>query len=167
LTEREFEKTINQYTRLLWKVAAKVLNGVGCAQDAEEVVADVFIDLWQRPEAYDPARGNLKNYLCVKCRSKAIDRFRRLSSHRLEELNEETAAELAGSPEADPDALAAVRRAVDALDEPAREVMVRRFFWGQKPREIAKAMGWNTKKVENVLFRTKGKLREALKEVRE
>ena len=169
MTEREFEKTVNKYTRLLWSTASKVLNGTGCEQDIEEVVADVFIDLWQKPEQYDATRGSLKSFLCLKCRSKAIDRFRKLSGCMLEDLNEETAAAVAGLPAdlPDPEILDAVRTAVDTLDEPAREIVIRRYFRDQKPRAIAKAMELNVKKVENILFRTKAKLRKTLEGIRE
>ena len=47
LTERELEKIINKYSRLLWSVSSKILNGIGDEQDVEECIADVFIDLWQ------------------------------------------------------------------------------------------------------------------------
>ena len=167
MTEREFEKCVNKYTRLLWSVAAPVLEGIGSEQDVEECVADVFIELWQRPEAYDPSRGSLKNWLCIKCKSRAIDAFRRLSAHISEELSEETLRSMAQLAEEDVSELrekrlAAVRAAVVRLDEPAREIMLRRFCLGQKPSQIAAAMDLNVRKVENVIYRTKQKLKEAL-----
>ena len=67
----------------------------------------------------------------------------------------------------DPEILDAVRTAVDALDEPAKEIVIRRYFRDQKPREIARAMELNVKKVENILFRTKAKLRKTLEGIRE
>ena len=87
----------------------------------------------------------------------------------LEDLNEETAAAVAGLPAdlPDPEILDAVRTAVDALDEPAKEIVIRRYFRDQKPREIARAMELNVKKVENILFRTKAKLRKTLEGIRE
>jgi len=43
--------------------------------DAEEVVADVFLQLW-RTTGFDPERGSLGAYLTVATRSKALDRLR-------------------------------------------------------------------------------------------
>ena len=72
---------IEKYSRLLWPIASAVLEYVGSDQDVEECVADAFIYLWQYPEKFDPARGTLKNYLCLVVRSRAIDRYRQITRH--------------------------------------------------------------------------------------
>lgn len=165
MTEKEFEKCIDRYSRLLWSVAAPILEGAGSEQDVEECVADVFIDLWKDPASFDPARGSLKTWLCLKCRSKAIDRFRKLSSRMAEELTEDKVSGLAEDAEGLPDSemAEALRQAVERLREPEREVIIRRFFMEQKPVRIAKAMGLGLRKVENIIYRTKGKLRDELR----
>lgn len=43
---------------------------------AEDVVQDVFMSLWQNPEAYDPLRGSLDAYVSMVARARAIDRWR-------------------------------------------------------------------------------------------
>src|SRR5688572_26009358 len=43
---------------------------------AEDVVQDVFLDLWRSPGAYDPARGSLRAYLRMLVKSRALDRWR-------------------------------------------------------------------------------------------
>lgn len=43
---------------------------------AQEVLQDVFVRLWDRPEAFDPARAGLRAYLLVMARSRALDRLR-------------------------------------------------------------------------------------------
>ena len=72
MTEFELEKIIDKYSRLLWSISTKILYGIGNEQDAEECVADVFIDLWKDPDSFDSNRGNLKNWLCMKAKSKSI-----------------------------------------------------------------------------------------------
>ncbi len=165
MTEKEFEKCIDRYSRLLWSVAAPIIEGAGSEQDVEECVADVFIDLWKDPASFDPARGSLKTWLCLKCRSKAIDRFRKLSSRMAEELTEDKVSGLAEDGEGLPDSemAEALRHAVERLREPEREVIIRRFFMEQKPARIAKAMGLGLRKVENIIYRAKGKLRDELR----
>ena len=56
----------------------------------------------------------------------------------------------------------ALRAAVDALGEPDREILIRRYYYNQKPREIALALDMRVKQVDNRLYQTKRKLREAL-----
>jgi RNA polymerase sigma-70 factor (ECF subfamily) len=43
---------------------------------AEDVVQEVFMDLWERPQAYDPGRGPLGSYVSMVARARAIDRWR-------------------------------------------------------------------------------------------
>ena len=43
---------------------------------AEEVVQDVFAQLWRRPRAFDERRGSLHGYITMLARSRAIDRWR-------------------------------------------------------------------------------------------
>src|SRR4051794_41153110 len=43
---------------------------------AEDVVQDVFLRLWRRPDAYDPRRGPLGPYLRLMARSRALDLWR-------------------------------------------------------------------------------------------
>jgi RNA polymerase sigma-70 factor (ECF subfamily) len=60
------------------RVARAVL---GDEAAAEDVVQDVFLHLWQRPTAYDPARGSLRTYVAMLARSRAVDRWRSSAAH--------------------------------------------------------------------------------------
>ncbi|MBQ5954757.1 MAG: sigma-70 family RNA polymerase sigma factor, partial [Firmicutes bacterium] len=55
-----------------------------------------------------------------------------------------------------------LRNAVMGLEEPSKEIMLRRFFVGQKPAEISAAMDMPVRKVENLIYRSKEKLRNDL-----
>lgn len=157
-------QVMDRYGKLLWSVAAAVLQGAGTDADAEECVADAFIYLWENPDKFDPGRGTLKAWLVMVTRSKAIDRWREISRCGTVALDESLWAE--GADVAD-DVLRremqlALAAAVNALGEREREILLRRYYWGQKPREIARALGMSTKQVDNHLYRTKQKLREIL-----
>ena len=164
--EYAMDSDMQRYSRLLWKIAGSVLSGPGSSEDTEECVADVFIQLWQRPEDFDPSRGSLKSYLSTVERNKAIDRFRRLSRHPALELNEE----ILGS-DPDPSDLLALRErsemlaaAVETLPLPDRDIVVRRYCYGQKPGEISKAMDLPVKTVYNTLQTAKARLRSVIAE---
>ena len=164
MTEYEFEKIVNKYSKLLWSVAAGVLEGIGNEQDAEECVADVFIDLWFDPKAFDSSRGSLRTWLCIKCRSKAIDRFRKIMAHITDELSAEIVSDMIGPDDRviGKEDMSRLRNAVMGLEEPSKEIMLRRFFVGQKPAEISAAMDMPVRKVENLIYRSKEKLRNDL-----
>lgn len=155
---------INKYSRLLWPIASAVLHNVGYEQDVEEVVADAFIYLWEHPQKFDPSRGTLKTLLCVIARSRAIDRYRELTRRQTVPLEEAVLSAGVGLQE---QLMAAethkeLAAAVNALGEPAREILIRRYYYEQKPRQIALALGMTVKQVDNYLYRTKQQLRAAL-----
>lgn len=157
-------QVMDKYARLLWPIADAVLKNVGNEQDVEECVADVFISLWEAPERFAPERGSLKTFLCIQTRSRAIDRYRALARKKTVPMEEAALAESAGMQEL---LLKAETRrellsAVNALAEPEREILVRRYYYNQKPRQIALALGMTVKQVDNALYRTKRQLRQAL-----
>ena len=162
--ERAIHYAMDKYTRLLWSIARAVLEGTASAEDVEECVADVFVYLWQHPEKYDPARGKLKAWLSILVRSMAIDRCRALSRRGTLPLEE---ALLSAQPDLAEGLLAQEARerlvgAVETLEEPDRNILLRRYYHGQKPKEIALALGLPPKQVENRLYRTRQKLRTML-----
>ncbi len=158
---------MERYAKLLWSVAAPILRQ-GSVQDVEECVADVFIYLWQNPDKFDPERGSLKTWLSIVARSQAIDRCRemaRKTTVALDDTQYLTSADVAEESlhTEDEQALAA---AVDTLPEPERQILVRRYYLDQKPREIAQIMKIPPKSVENRLYRAKQKLRKRLEKER-
>ncbi len=155
---------ITKYSRLLWKIATDVLHGAGSEEDAEECAADVFIALWERPEAYDPARGTLKSWLCIMARSKAIDRYRALTRNRTVPIESIVAAEPFGLQEQvmRNETYRDLTDAVAALEKEERDILLRRYEAGQKPKAIARALGLTVKQVNNSLYRIKRKLRQIL-----
>lgn len=162
--EASINYAIDQYSKLLWSIAGTILKNVGSAEDIEECVADVFIHLWQKPEKFEEQRGKLKSYLVVVARSRATDRYRQLSKQAAISLDETLLLENLEIAEDIPSAEAkyTLLSAVNSLDEPAREIIVRRYYYEQKPKEIAFCLDIPVKQVENHLYRTKQKLRHMI-----
>lgn len=155
---------ITKYSRLIWTIVSRVLGSAASEQDVEECVADVFVYLWQNPEKFDPKRGKLKVWLSVVARSRAIDRSRELSRRGELPLDEMLAADeldIADGIAAE-EARERLRAEVGKLNGLEREILVRRYYDGQPPREIARALSMTVKQVNNQLYRTKRKLREML-----
>ena len=156
---------IEKYSRLLWKVVAGVLYGKGSESDVEECVADVYVSLWEHPNAFDFTRGSLKSWLCMTARCKAIDRYRALS--RFSAMSIDTISEIA-TDGADADllmkeVLSEIKDKMKCLDDIDREIFLRRYVDGQKPKAIAKSLGLSVKQINNTLYRTKRKLAEKMK----
>lgn len=173
--ERTFAFVIQKYSRLLWKIAASVLINAASVQDVEECVADVFIYLWQYPEKYDPDKAKLSSWLSMVARSKAVDRYRRTVRKReislekivMEEfLTGEIVTEGLGCAEMKAEAADEerdkLRFCVEELDEKEKELIVRRYYYEQKPAEIALALDMPRKQVENRLYYARQKLKKMM-----
>ncbi|MPM29013.1 hypothetical protein SDC9_75551 [bioreactor metagenome] len=151
---------IEKYSKLLWSIAGTILRNVGSTEDIEECVADVFVYLWQKPEKFEAQRGKLKSYLAIVARSKATDKYRQLSKQNIVSLDEKL---IIDTFEIMDDILSEERKreltaAIESLEEPDREIIVRRYYYEQKPKEIAFSLDMPIKQVENRLYRAKQRL---------
>jgi RNA polymerase sigma-70 factor (ECF subfamily) len=124
--------------------AARRVTGDGAS--AQDVVQDVFVDLWGNPGRYDPAAGSLRTYLIVLARHRAVDLVR---SELRRIARQERHHRLApGRPPSSPgddvlatDAAATIRAAVQALPDSQRRVVELAYFEGLSYREAAAAAG--------------------------
>jgi RNA polymerase sigma-70 factor (ECF subfamily) len=151
---------IQKYSKLLWKITASILLNISSVQEVEECVADVFIFLWQYPEKYNPDRAKLSSWLSMIARSKAVDRYRSLIKNKeisMEEIIVESLGyvEVKTSDEDKEELLFYIAE----LDEKEKELIVRRYYYEQKPAEIALALDIPKKQIENRLYYAKQKLK--------
>ena len=161
--EQMLEYAIQKYTKLLWKITASVLINAASVQDVEECIADVFIYLWQYPQKYDPDKAGLSSWLSMVARSRAIDRYRRIIK-KGELSMEEIAIEGLGHAqiaEVDEER-ETLLSCMEELDDKEKELIIRRYYYEQKPAEIAVALEMPKKQVENGLYRAKRKLRKMM-----
>lgn len=154
---------VQKYSKLLWKITASILINAASVQDVEECVADVFIHLWQCPEKYDPDKGRLSAWLSVIARSKAIDRYRQIIRKRessIEEIAAESVvyAEIAATDAEDERLLSCIGE----LDSKEKELIIRRYYYEQKPAEIAVVLDIPKKQVENKLYYVRQKLKRMI-----
>ena len=162
--EAAINEVITKYSKLLWLVAGSVLNNIGSTQDIEECVADTFIYLWEHPDKYDPQRGKLKTWLSIIARTQAVNRCREIAKQNIIPLEESDFVDQLGIVDTflEAETRRALLAAVNALGEPDREILIRRYYYDQKPKEIALALDMSVKQVDNRLYQTKLKLRESL-----
>ena len=113
---------------------------------AQDVVQDVFVDLWCHPERYDETLGTLRTYLSLCARHRALDVVR---SDLRRAGREERHARLLPVPRqqspgeqvADADTASTVRAAVRRLPPDQRQVVELAYFGGLSYRDVARQMG--------------------------
>ena len=163
-SEATINEIITKYSKLLWSVAEAVLSHVGSVQDVEECVADTFIYLWEHPEKFDHQRGKLKTWLSIVARTQAVNRYREITKRNILPLEDTDFVDQLDVADAvlEVETRQALIAAVNALCEPDREILIRRYYYDQKPKEIALALDMSVKQIDNRLYQTKRRLREML-----
>jgi RNA polymerase sigma-70 factor (ECF subfamily) len=135
----------DQYNRLVFTLCLRVIRDRG---EAEDLLIEVFQELWARSDRYDPTRGSPLTYLSTLARSRAIDRLRSRSKAIGATV---TLASVGDSPvdqtELTPGAnveLAEQRQRVTAalgtLDRAYREAVELSFYDGLSHTEIAEKL---------------------------
>ncbi len=64
----------DRYSRVVYAVALRVLSDGSAAED---ILQDVFMQLWRNPQAFNASRGSLAAWLAVIARNRAIDLLRK------------------------------------------------------------------------------------------
>ncbi len=127
----------DRHSPVLLAVAARVL---GDRREAEDLLHDVFLEVWRHAADYDGARGTVRSWLLVRLRSRAIDRKKSVGVARVivtdpEKLSEQR--DLAVEDPANGADRATLRRALAALPDEQRTVLELGYFEGLSSAEIA------------------------------
>ena len=145
-----------RYSSIVYSVALRVLGDTG---KAEDVMQEVFLSLWRKPEVYQAARGTLAAWLAVIARNRAIDQIRRRRDmedveeiplavhHNLED--EAVRGELIGR----------VRQSLASMPAEQRSALELAYFKGMTHSEIAA-------KTNQPLGTVKTRIRAALQALR-
>jgi RNA polymerase sigma factor (sigma-70 family) len=111
---------------------------------AEDVTQEVFVRLWERPEAFDPQRGRLRTWLCMNAHARAVDLVRSLAARaRHHAASAASDAVVHGGATVDEDLMwqtetKAVREAVQALPDLQREAVLLAYYGGRTYRQVAR-----------------------------
>lgn len=130
---RFYDETVSRVYGLALRITSR-------ADAAEEVTADVYMQVWNQAQRFDQGRGSVLAWLLTICRSRAIDHLRRAD----EAESWAEPPEAAGSAADDPQDLLlamesgrAVTTALEALPPLQRQLLSLAFFRGLTHEEIA------------------------------
>ena len=164
----DFEKLYKLYYP---KMFAFAKNYVPANEDAENIVQDVFLILWERKEEIEIS-FTLTTYLFTLVKNRCLNFLR----HKLieEEYNSQLKEELGFklyaletfdySYQSEEELQEVIRRALDTLPERCREVFIKSRIEGLKYKEISDELGIAVNTVENQMVTALKKLRVALKD---
>jgi RNA polymerase sigma-70 factor (ECF subfamily) len=139
--EGALNEIYDQFSSFVYGLALRV---IGDARAAEDVAQDVFVTVWERPDAFDPGRGSLRTWLGTLAHRRAVDHVRR------EEARRRRAVKDAARPETTPDveemAMALVtaervRSALATLPDEQRRAIQLAYFGAKTYRQVAEVLG--------------------------
>jgi len=128
----------DRYGTLVYSVALRVLKD---ASEAEDVMQEIFVQVWKNPRAFESGKGSLAGWLAVVARNRSIDVIRRRRPAEPVELFALPAAtNLARETERD-SLLGKIRGVMGSLPEEQRRPLELAFFEGLSHSEIAEKTG--------------------------
>jgi len=128
----------DRYSSIVYSVALRVLGDTGAAED---VLQDVFMQLWRNPGAFDSSRGSLPAWLAVITRNRAIDALRkRRPEDDIADTIVSLEPDLAGEAER-ARAMDKIRGTLGTMPAAQRTALELAFFEGLTHSEIAQKTG--------------------------
>lgn len=167
-SQENFELIYKQYYP---KMFAFAKNYIPANEDAENIVQDVFLSLWERKQEI-VISYTLVTYLFTLVKNRCLNFLR----HKLieEEFNSQMKEELRFkldalesmdySYQSEKELQEIIRRALDSLPERCREVFIKSRIEGLKYKEISEELGISVNTVENQMVTALKKLRVELKD---
>lgn len=162
---QSFQELYERYSRILYSTAYHILNDEAAAED---VLQDVFIQIWEKASLYDVSRGKPLTWAVTLTRNKAIDRLR--SQQRRNRLRDEMETqasifeEFSNRSSLDEvesgEKSAIVRRAIQELSKEQRQAIQLAFFSGMSQTEIAETLNEPLGTIKARIRRGMMKLRE-------
>ncbi len=143
LQDRAAFRDLYEYTfDRLFGLARRILDS---SADAEEVVCELFVKVWEQSDRYDEQRGSVTAWLVMQCRSRCLDVLRKQAAQRRfsERLTNEQRTSLQEEPAADywRESLHNQSLLFDGMQEltlEQRQILSLAYFRGLSHSEIAR-----------------------------
>lgn len=135
------DRFVDRYGGLIWSIAKKMTRS---SHDTEDLVQEVFIELWRNAASFQPDRGSEVSFIATIARRRVVDRLRKKSSIlQVMTLDEQTWKVSTNSQrdslEID-DELAKIHRCLGQLSSNTQEVLKLILQQGMSHQEVSSSM---------------------------
>lgn len=172
--EQAFLQLYRQYGDQVLAVCLRILHD---RHVAEDVLSEIFWEIWTHPDRYDSSRSTPQTYLLMVARSRAIDRLREVGRRAkvINEVAETISAQGSKTPSELPEASTLrhedkqlVLAAVNGLEANQRQALELAFFQGLSHQQIAEhlnhPLGTVKSRIRQALIHLRAKLATAFPE---
>ena len=136
--QQSMGELFDRYSGMVYSVALRVLKDTG---QAEDVMQDIFIQIWKKPGGFISGRGSLGAWLVVVARNRAIDSLRkRRPTDSVEDVVLVSSTDLASEAERNT-LMEKVRAFMGELPPDQRKSVELAYFEGLSHSEIAEKTG--------------------------
>lgn len=137
---------------------------VGDRREAEDLLHDVFVEVWRHAGDYDPERASVKAWLYLRMRSRCLDRVRSAAWARTRTQAEDPRREAQAPPSNGKGSEGStVRRALSELPQEQRAVLLLGYYEGLSSAEIAERLELPVGTVKSRVAAAMSKLRTRLR----
>ena len=169
--QRSFEALYDRFSGVMFSTAYRVLNN---QEAAEDVLQDVFVQIWEKAPLYDPSRGKPLTWAVTLTRNRSIDRLRSIKrrnrlqddlqheSDIFEQFDDRSSLDAVESGEMGD----LIREALKKLPADQREAIELAFLHSLKQTEIAERLNEPLGTVKARIRRGLMKLRDLLEKKR-
>lgn len=165
--ERGLRELMREHTGLVCGIVRNRVGGVCGERDIEECVSDIFTAFYCSLARVDTGRGSVRGWLCAIAKNKASDLYRRVvrtgASLDDEGLNELPFDGITPEQSAiDAESRRELVDAIASLPDIDREIIVRKFYYREPSKNIARRLGITVSAVDTRTHRALKKLRDVL-----
>ena len=184
MTDQEFRKhmerspeecmraVFDEYCNYVYVIAATKLKSCGTAEDIEECVSDVFTEVFKRINFIGEREGDLKGFIGVIAKRKAIDMYRKLTvrADRTISADDEVIREISSGENIIESSELSERNSIlfnkiKELGEPDTSIIIKQYYYNMTVAEIGKAISMTAAAVQKRSVRARQKLKTMLCEV--
>jgi RNA polymerase sigma-70 factor (ECF subfamily) len=136
--EQAMASLFDRYSKVVYSVALRVLRDPASAED---VLQEVFMQIWRNPDSFTAARGSLGGWLSIVSRNRSIDTLRRKRpSTNVDDIPLASSFNLADEAERN-SLMERARGVIHKLPTEQRKTLEMAFFDGLTHSEIAEMTG--------------------------
>ena len=163
--EQAITETDTKYGKLCHSIAYNILNN---HEDSKECVNDTYVGVWN---AIPPTRpNNFMSFVCKVARNLSLKRLEFMKREKrsaevilsLDELAAVLPDDRYAPNVSDEDVGKLISKFLSSQEKYVRDVFIRKYFYFDSIREIAKRYSFTESKVKNMLFYTRNKLKDYL-----